>query len=481
MNKIDYGSFLNKDLIRYIPVKILPALSGLMTIFFLTRFLPLKLYSDYTFLAASILLFIQLIAGWSNSSIIFFFNDFKDNRSLEHFKLNVIFFQLIIFILGTFGFMIVVYLGIKNYKLVTICLLLMFFQIILGLFYSFLQAEREIILQVKSTIIQSSIQFFGIIICFYYKIENLINIFLVISSSYFISILFLFFTYHFKKDVNYFKIRSIIDFKIAKKLFKYGLPVCIWFFATQFYAIGDRILLKYFNINDLVGNYASFRDLSVGLSGFITMPLLMASHPIIMKMWKENVNIFEIELLLAKNIKLLITFFSIVFIGLFLVGDWVLSYIVGEKYLLDNNLMFFVLVSIFLGTVSIYLHKGLEVTGKTILMTKIALFVSICSFLLNYFLLPIYGVRAACIISLLSQFFYSILTYFFSKKIFKIKISYLFIFKNFGLVLLVFFLNYFLFKLNINNLARLFLFLMFSSYLFIISNEIKETFKIYKF
>ena len=73
MNKIDYGSFLNKDIIRYIPVKILPAISGLMTVFFLTRFLSFRLYSDYTFLTASILLFTQLIAGWSNSSIIFFF------------------------------------------------------------------------------------------------------------------------------------------------------------------------------------------------------------------------------------------------------------------------------------------------------------------------------------------------------------------------------------------------------------------------
>jgi len=78
------------------------------------------------------------------------------------------------------------------------------------------------------------------------------------------------------------------DIVVCKKLIFYGLPICLWFFATQFFLVGDRILFKYFDIIDKVGNYASFRDLSVGLSGFITMPLLLATHPLIMQLWKKN-------------------------------------------------------------------------------------------------------------------------------------------------------------------------------------------------
>lgn len=476
MNKIDYGSFLNKDIIRYIPVKILPAISGLMTVFFLTRFLSISLYSEYTFLTASILLFIQLIAGWSNSSIIFFFNDFKDKKSLEHFKINVIIFQLILFIIGSLGFIIVVYFGIKDYKLVIVGLFIILFQILLNLFYSFLQAERQIILQVKSTVIQSCIQILGIYGCYYFKNENLINVFLVIFASYFFSIFFLLLTYKFKTDINYLRIRSMLDFSIAQKLFKYGLPICIWFFATQFYLTGDRIILKYYNISIMVGNYAAFRDLSVGLSGFITMPLLLASHPIIMQLGKDRDNKSQVEFILVNNIKILITLFSIVFTGLFLIGDSILLWIVGDKYLLDNNLMFLVLLTILFGTISIYLHKGLEIAGKTILMAKIAISISIFSLILNILLLPIYGVIGACIIALFSQIIYCIWIYYHSRSIFKINVSYNFLIFNLLVVFISFMLRHISneFKLSIsNNIFALFLSIFLLIYR---SNEIKKQF-----
>jgi O-antigen/teichoic acid export membrane protein len=478
MNKIDYATFLNKDILRYIPVKILPAISGLITVFFLTRVLSVNLYSDYTFLAASILLFIQLVAGWSNSSIIYFINDFKDIRSIEHFKINVIFFQLLICIIGSFGFIIVVYLAIKDYQLVILGLLLMFSQILLNLLYSFLQAERQIILQVKSSVIQSCIQIFGIFGCFYFKSENLINVFFVIFLSYFFSILFLFFSYKFKSDINYFKIKHIIDFNIAKKLFKYGLPICVWFFATQFYSTGDRIILKYYNISKLVGNYAAFRDLSVGLSGFITMPLLLASHPIIMNLGKDRGNKYQVEIILVNNIKILITLFSIVFVGLFLIGDTILLWIVGDKYLLENYLMFLVLLSIFFGTISIYLQKGLEISGKTGLMAKIAIIISFLSLLLNITFLPIYGINGACIIALFSQIIYCIWIYCYSRSIFKLSISINFLASNFLIVFISLIFRNISNEMGFSLFSNVLIFSICFFLLIFLSNEIKKYFNI---
>ena len=206
---------------------------------------------------------------------------------------------------------------------------------------------------------------------------------------------------------------------------------------------------QYFNIKNLVGNYASFRDLSVGLSGFITMPLLMASHPIIMQMSKNSESKKQIETILSQNIKLLITLFTSVFIGIFLIGRSVLTFIVGEKYLLDNNLMFLVMLSILFGTIAMYLHKGLETTGKTILMAKIALTVAALSFIFNFLLLPIYGVKVACVIALVSQLVYCFLVYKYSKGVFKIEISYKFLFKNIFFLVLAFVFSNFVFEINL--------------------------------
>lgn len=430
MSEQSYGSNLNKDVLKYLPVKILPAFSGLLTVYFLTRTLSLPLYSNYVFITATILLFGQLISGWINSSVIFFYPDYIANNSLNALKINVIALQLLLYFVGAVGFGLSCYFGLKDYMIIILGLLLLLSQTFLNLLYSFLQAERRIFVQIWSTSIQSLIQITGLLICFLYFNENLYVVLVVLFLSYFVASNYVMYSDSIYGLLFSRPSISFLDFSIGKRILFYGLPVCVWFFASQFYVIGDRILFKYFDIHDLVGNYASFRDLSVGLSGFITMPLLMASHPIIVQMWKNGVGRVEIGKVLSQNIKLLITFFTPVFMGVFLVGDWVLTQVVGKKYLLDNNLMFLVVLSVFFGTVSMYLHKGLEVTGKTLLMAKIALSVAALSLFMNLLLIPSYGVKAACLVSVFSQIGYCVAVYWFSKKMINITISYAFLLKN---------------------------------------------------
>ena len=61
MSKNSYANSLNRDVLKYLPVKILPAFAGVFTIFLLTRTLSTFLYADYVFLMATVLLFGQLI------------------------------------------------------------------------------------------------------------------------------------------------------------------------------------------------------------------------------------------------------------------------------------------------------------------------------------------------------------------------------------------------------------------------------------
>jgi O-antigen/teichoic acid export membrane protein len=444
----------------------------------LTRTLSISLYSNYAFITATILLFGQLISGWINSSVIFFYPDFEVNNSIDVLKINVIALQLILYLLGAIGFALTCYFGLEDFLMVIYGLLLLLSQTFLNLLYSFLQAERRIFVQIRSTSIQSLIQIIGVVFCFFYQKENLYVVIAVLFLSYFVASNYVMYSDKIYGLIFNSKAISSLDFGIAKRILLYGLPVCVWFFASQFYAIGDRILFKYFNVHDLVGNYASFRDLSVGLSGFITMPLLMASHPIIVQMWKNNVSKHEIEKLLSQNIKLLITLFAPVFMGIFLIGDWVLTKVVGKKYLLDNELMFLVLLSIFFGTVSMYLHKGLETTGRTILMAKIAVFVAILSLILNVLFIPNYGVKAACIVSVMAQLIYCILVYWFSKNVFRIKVPYAFLFKNIFLIVFAFMLSHFVFEKDTFLLARLFTLVIIAVYLLISSTEINDMIKL---
>lgn len=473
MSKLSDGYNLNKDILKYLPVKILPAISGLFTIYLLTRTLSTSLYSKYVFIMATILLFGQLISGWISSSVIFFYSDYENNNTLNVFKINVIGLQLLLFAFGSVGFVLASYFGLNDFILVLLGLFLLLSQTFLNLLYSFLQAERRILVQMKSTALQSLVQLIGILYCFIYQNENIYIIISVLLLSYFIASNYVMYFDNVYSLIFSTKNIKLFDFSISKNILSYGLPVCVWFFASQFYVIGDRILFQYFNIKNLVGNYASFRDLSVGLSGFITMPLLMASHPIIMQMSKSIESKEQIETILSQNIKLLITLFTTVFIGIFLIGSSVLTFIVGEKYLLDNNLMFLVMLSILFGTIAMYLHKGLETTGKTILMAKIALTVAALSLIFNSLLLAKYGVKVACLIALVSQIVYCVLVYRFSKHVFKIEISKKFLFKHIFFLFLAFVFSNVLLEIDFFLLIRLIVFIFLTFYLLISSKEIK--------
>lgn len=468
-----YENSLNKDVLKYLPVKILPAFSGLFTIYFLTRTLSIPLYSNYVFITATILLFGQLLSGWINSSVIFFYQDYAESNSLDVLKINVVALQLALYLIGMIGFVFICYFGLKDILIIILGLSLLLSQTFSNLLYSFLQAERRIFLQIKSTSIQSLIQIIGILICFLYYKENLYAVIGVIFLSYFAAINYVMYSDGIYGLIFNKQSLLLLDSNLEKRIFFYGLPVCVWFFASQFYAIGDRIIFKYFSIHYLVGNYASFRDLSVGLSGFITMPLLMASHPIIVQMWKKKVCKVEIGNVISQNIKLLITLFTLVFMGIFSVGDWVLRQVVGEKYLLESNLMFLVVLSVFFGTISMYLHKGLEVTGKTGLMAKIASSVAVLSLFMNILLIPIYGVKAASLISVVSQIVYCFSVYCFSRKIIRITISFAFLVKNVLFVTFAYFICNFIFGDDSSLIIRFVVLIISSVYLLASSKEIR--------
>ncbi|GAQ47810.1 hypothetical protein FPK15_contig00001-0101 [Flavobacterium psychrophilum] len=167
MENESHSSNLNKDVLKYMLVKILPAISGLLTIYLLTRVLSAGLYSDYAFVMATILLFGQLISGWINSSVIYFYPDYIQKNKIDVLKLNIILLQFILYVLGAIGFSVMCYLGIKSFAILILGLLFMLSQTFINLLYSFLQAERRVLVQIRSTFIQSLVQIIGMVICFF--------------------------------------------------------------------------------------------------------------------------------------------------------------------------------------------------------------------------------------------------------------------------------------------------------------------------
>jgi len=461
---------LLKDILRYVPVKVLPAFSGLITIYILTRIFSLEIFANYTFIMASILITSQFISGWANSSVIYFYPHSDYENENDEFKKNIILIQLGLLFIGSLVLFLIVYFTLSDLWLSMISVILMLFQTLVNLFYSFLQTERRIREQIISTLIQSGFQIIGIVFCFYYFKNILSTILFAISLSYITSLFYLLKFCDFKKIFSIAILRpKSVNLKLAKDIFNFGLPICIWFFSTQFYSIGDRILFKFFNISFNVGNYSAFRDLAVGLSGFLTMPILLASHPIIMKLQKSGEEKKIIENLLKRNINIITTVFTGILFFICIFGDKILILVVGSNYLLDNILMGIIIATIYFAAIAMYIQKGLEVNGRTSIMSKLSLLVAFVSLLLNLSLIKKFGVNAACVVGLGSNFLYVILAYFYSKKYFKLSLNFSFYLKCLSLVGIAVYVN----EYFENELFKYFICFILTSMLIFISTELK--------
>ena len=407
------------DTLKYIPIKIMPAFSGILTVFFLTKkgLLDLPSYVDYTFIIAALLICSQIVGGWVNSSVIYYYTGYEHDSDREDFAVNISYLQLFFLWLGGVVLFSVIMFTLQSFVVALFTVGILFLQTFLTFNYSFFQAKRDIKSQVNATFLQALLQIAGVIGCYYFFKGSVGYVFFFLFLSYLITGVYMIVM---KKNVMHLKPGADVNIDICKKILAYGLPICLWFFSTQLYQIGDRILFKYFNLTYHVGNYVSFRDLSVGLSGFIAMPLLFASHPIIIQLSKNPENKSVIEKLLRRNIGILSAVFLPVMIITYFYGDFLIQYIVGKQYVLKPALMVAVLFTILLGVIAIYLQKGIEAKGNTMLMLKISMITAVFSIVLNLVFIKTYGVVSAIYISLLSHIVYCVGIYLYSRKVFKI-------------------------------------------------------------
>lgn len=423
------------DTLKYVPLKVVPAISGLLTIYFLTKNFSEVNYINYASIMATILLSMQLFGGWVNSSMMYFIptaNSEKDEvMVLNHFFVIQVFLSLtalfVVFftILGTIDDLLIAFLS--GFIIV--------FQLIINFLSSFLQAKRMIKAQVLSTSLQSILQICAVLVSFFYFKDQLLPFFLLYSLSFIPSIITLLLNKNI--DLGNFRIgKNWIGKEMILKIVAYGLPMCIWFFSTQFYSIGDRLLLKYFGVTENVVNYVAFKDLAIGLSGFVSMPLLFASHPIIMRLVLRDKDVDAAAKVIEQNIKILLLVFLPFILLMLFYGKLIIGTFLGEKFVLETMPMIFVILTILTNIVSIYLQKGLEVSFGIVYMLKVSLLAALFSLVLNLIFIPFFGVQSSIIIAFFCQLLYAFVIYFRSRK---------FIHFSLGNVDLVFFLVVMLF------------------------------------
>jgi len=203
------------------------------------------------------------------------------------------------------------------------------------------------------------------------------------------------------------------DKEIAKKLLKPALPLIISSIIFTMWMKVDIIMIKYFLDNAAVGIYS----IATHINDFwIFIPAIINSafFPILVEKRKENIE--KYYLYLRKLSELLLLIAIIVGIGAVLFGKIVINFLYGKSFVGSYYVLIIIIWTGIIRCLAIAGFDWVLIEGlvKNNMYRDILGFIS--NFILNWFFIPIWGIKGAALASLISLCF-AFLAGIFSKKL----------------------------------------------------------------
>jgi len=405
-----------KDMFKYLPSQIVPAIVGLISVPIITRLFPPADYGNYILVLSTVTVLTTLV-GWLSMGIIRFYPAYERDKKLDIFYSTVIQW-LFISVFGISVLFLTALLIAKNYisqNLYNLMLIgvgvficLTFFQTLL----SFLRAKRLVgwysgFFSWKS--IGMCVIGLGLILGFNFGIEGLlwgtiISIILVIPWLW-------------RKAIDKFSLRGEISKPLSIEMVKFSFPLVVGNLAYWILTLSDRYILDFFRGAYEVGIYSA--SYAIGEKSILLLVSLftLSSTPMAMNIWekegKEKSRVFNTN---VTRYFLLICLPAVVEISI--LAKPILNILTGQEYSMGYTILPFVALSIFLNGSVIGFGHGLGYFKKTKYIMWSLLIGGLVNLGLNFIFVPKYGYVAAAITTLIGYIVMVELQIYFSRKFF---------------------------------------------------------------
>lgn len=355
-----------RKLLLYVPVKMMPAFSGIFLIFFLYKCFPEGQYVSYSVSLFCSLIAAQLCAGWVGNSFIYYYTGVADKRL---FASNCIAVILIIApIASLLAAMSSVFFIAADYVFGCVWLLC-FSQILFSFLSSVSQAGFFVKQQLMAVLLQAVVQIGLILIVFTFVAADFRYALLSLSVGYFAAaIVMLVATLRALGVSNPFSDSGLFKSNF-KLIYEYGAALSPWMLGMLVMAGADRLVIGYFHI-DHGDSYLSLKDLFVGAAGLLSMPLLMMVHPFIIKRFREGR--FAVRMIESSS-SFLIVAFSLLWCALYFVGFDLFERITGKVIAAPKEVVLFSFLGVFMNSAAVYFQKRLEVHRKMKLLAYLSI------------------------------------------------------------------------------------------------------------
>jgi len=347
----------------YLAVKIFPALSMIVYMVAMYMIFPSGDYVIYSAAIAAGVIGAQIASSWIASAIIFYFPLRKEKAAFVMQVMRMAIVSVLLISAITSG----IFFSIFHDWVLSISVL--FLTAAQGLFYvavALFQPERRMRGQVVSALMLCITQllFAGYAILFNthslaLSVAGYGAGFLVGVITLLLYIRWTWFADAFRKRQRRLAVKeSPLD---NSRLLAYGGPMFIWFALMLVSGYTDRFFLGQLKGPGVAG-YAFTKDLLIGISGFISMPIMLIAHSMIFRLFREKKE-QELSRLIEFSTTLLVVLFLF---AIFIYASFAkvqLTYFSPDLQHVSFFRAVFIGLGIMLSTLALYSQKKFEVLG----------------------------------------------------------------------------------------------------------------------
>jgi O-antigen/teichoic acid export membrane protein len=398
-----------KDMLTYLPTKLLPALTSLITTPIFTRlFLPDE-YGDWA-LATGVTAFLYALSiSGIGSAVLRFFPSYETKSDLNGFFTNLlVLIGLVVSVIGLLSAILLFFLFPWIDQNLFHLLILSIFVFLVNSFYSIfmevlrVQKRSGLYTRLNLTNFYGSLTLgLAFVVVFKFGVEGLIY------GSLLVQLLML-----------PFSIRATMQgIRIGSQYLSSPTITAVWTFAwplafgnTAFWALrlSDRFIIEAFRPGFEVGLYSAIYNISDRTINLLVNIFIFSMGPVVATTWEKSGR-ENTEQLIGKLTRLFLVICMPVTVGLSILALPFVTLLTGEAYHEGYRIVGYVAFSTFIWGLSSTAGWGLVLHNKTIRLATNQLLAGLINIGLNLMLVPRYGYAVAAVTTLIG---YGLLLFF---------------------------------------------------------------------
>lgn len=394
---------LGKDLLKYLPSKILPALVSFISLPIFTRIFSSDVYGQYTLVLNLVNIF-TLILGWMSMSIIRFYPEYERRNKLGYFLTNNLVF-LAFSVISTMIVYTIIMLLFKNsinaelYSLLWFGLPLLVVSATFSITQNILRAQRKVNMYSFSVVWKSAFTFLvGLLLVKYTQLGISALLISAILAMCIFSLLGYRNTFQGNISLTIFK---KVDYQLGTSMLAYSLPLVIVNLAAWILSLSDRFMLELYRDSSEVGIYAATYQFSEQSIMMVATLFMMAGRPLLVRIW-ENQGEKQAKRFISNLTRYYLILSVPIVFGITALSKPLSALLFGDDFFEGYKVLPYIVIGAFFLGLQQRFQDGFILEKKTSFLYKVFLIAALVNIGINLVVIPMYGFIGAGISTVLS-------------------------------------------------------------------------------